>query len=143
ANPGLTGDSGEVTVLLGNGNGTFQAPRYIPVPGAPDALVDGDFNGDGRLDLAVAAQGTNQVTVLLGNGDGTFKSSGSFAAGPDPISLVAGDFTGDGRLDLAIADYTGNEVRVLKNQPEAGSSSSSQVDFVPIGHPYVLPHPAL
>ena len=70
----------------------------------PDALVAGDFNGDGRTDLAVANDGSNDVSVLLGNGDGTFQPQVTYAVGTGPAALVAGDFTGDGRTDLAVAN---------------------------------------
>ena len=71
---------------------------------APDALVAGDFTGDGRTDLAVANSGSNDVSVLLGNGDGTFRDQATYPVGTDPVALVAGDFTGDGRTDLAVAN---------------------------------------
>ena len=77
----------------------------------PHALVAGDFNGDGRTDLAVANSGSNDVSVLLGNGDGTFQNQVTYAVGSYPDALVAGDFNGDGRTDLAVANY-GSERRV-------------------------------
>ena len=95
-----------VSVLLGNGDGTFQ-PLSQPsnaVGSHPDAIVAGDFNGDGHLDLAVANCGDNTVSVLLGNGDGTFQPQVTYAVGSDPDAIVAGDFNGDGRLDLAVAN---------------------------------------
>jgi hypothetical protein len=61
----------------------------------------GDFNGDGKLDLAVADYGSSSVSVLLGNGDGSFQAQRTFAAGNYPHSLAVGDFNGDGHLDLA------------------------------------------
>src|SRR5439155_5003774 len=78
-----------LSVLLGNGDGTFQAPRNFPVGTGPVSVTVGDFNGDGRLDLVVAnwctvASGCNTgdtVSVLLGNGDGTFQAAQNFLAG--------------------------------------------------------------
>ena len=70
----------------------------------PAALVAGDFNGDGRTDLAVANSGSNDVSVLLGNGDGTFQPQVTYAVGSEPVAIVAGDFNGDGRTDLAVAN---------------------------------------
>jgi hypothetical protein len=67
-------------------------------------LAVGDFNGDGRLDIA-AADASGFVTVQLGNGDGTFQFAGQFATGADPVALVVGDFNHDGILDLATANY--------------------------------------
>ncbi|MBV8269011.1 MAG: VCBS repeat-containing protein, partial [Planctomycetaceae bacterium] len=79
----------------------------------PSALVAGDFRGDGRTDLAVANQGSDDVSVLLGNGDGTFQKAVQYATGTGPDALVAGDFRGDGRTDLAVANQGSNDVSVL------------------------------
>jgi hypothetical protein len=70
--PNITGNT--VSILLGNGDGTFQAHVDYPTGQAPTSLAIGDFNGDGKLDIAVTNQGDNTVSILLGNGDGTFKS---------------------------------------------------------------------
>ena len=73
--------SNDVSVFLGNGDGTFQAPVTYAVGTEPSALVAGDFTGDGRTDLAVANYGSNDVSVLLGNGDGTFQDQVRYAVG--------------------------------------------------------------
>jgi hypothetical protein len=96
--------SNDISVLLGNGDGTFQPQQLYAAGNGPVALVAGDFNGDGRLDLAVAHFLDNMVSVLLGNGDGTFQPAVEYAAGNEPFALVAGDFNGDGKLDLAVLD---------------------------------------
>ena len=94
-----------MSVLLGNGDGTFQPQVTYAVGSDPDAIVAGDFNGDGRTDLAVANQATTTtVSVLLGNGDGTFQPQVTYAVGSYPVAIVAGDFNGDGRTDLAVAN---------------------------------------
>jgi hypothetical protein len=93
-----------ISVLLGQGDGTFQPQTTWPVGSGPASIVAGDFNGDGRLDLAVANSGDNTVSVLLGNGDGTFAPQVTYAVGSSPEFLLAGDFNGDGRLDLAVAN---------------------------------------
>ena len=69
-------------------------------------MVAGDFNNDGKLDLATANYGDGTVTLLLGNGDGTFtQASGSpYAVGKGPTAIAAADFNGDGKLDLAVAN---------------------------------------
>ena len=74
-------------------------------------MAVGDFNGDGKPDLAVANWGSNMVRVLLGKGDGTFQTAVNYAAGRQPVSVAVGDFNGDGKHDLAVAN--GNDVSVL------------------------------
>jgi hypothetical protein len=93
-----------VAVLLGNGNGTFQAPSFFNVGMGPAGLAVGDFNGDGKLDIATANMASNTVSILLGNGDGTFQTAKSALAGVNPSAIAVGDFNGDGNLDLAVTD---------------------------------------
>jgi hypothetical protein len=119
-----THNTGDVSVLLGHGDGTFKpGETYIlgveGYIGDYPGLVAGDFNGDGRTDLATANPGSNDVSVLLGNGDGTFQAEVRYAAESYPHSLVAGDFNGDGHLDLALAN--GNGVIDLAGYPGAVS----------------------
>jgi len=100
---------GEVAILLGDGDGTFQdAVVYAAGSsgGGPYFVTTGDFNGDGKLDVAVAVSGDNAVAVLLGNGDGTFQSSVEYPTMATPLDVVVGDFNGDGKLDLAISGYS-------------------------------------
>ena len=110
------GSSGTVTVLLGNGDGTFTAAAGSPITvgSRPVSVAVGDFNGDGKADLAVANYVDNTVTVLLGNGDGTFTAAGSpIVVGNGATSVAVGDFNGDGKADLAVANYVDNTVTVL------------------------------
>src|SRR5439155_22436125 len=113
--------SNNVAVLLGNGDGTFQAPRSFAVGSSPLSAAVADINGDGRLDLAVANYGNpsvgdlGNVVVLLGNGDGTFQPALPFTVGTNPESVVVGDFNRDGKLDLAVANFHSNSVSVLIN----------------------------
>jgi hypothetical protein len=105
------GRSGGVSVLLGNGNGTFQPARTFAAAGAPHSVAVGDFNGDGVLDLAVDNGVYDTVSILLGNGDGTFQPAVTYAAGTNPDSVAVGDFDGDGTPDLVVAnagDVNGN-----------------------------------
>ncbi|HYL72709.1 MAG TPA: FG-GAP-like repeat-containing protein [Bryobacteraceae bacterium] len=70
----------------------------------PRVVTVGDFNGDGRADLAAPSFGTNQVSVLLGKGDGTFQAAVAYATDLGPAQVVTGDFNADGRLDLAVCN---------------------------------------
>jgi len=73
----------------------------------------GDFNGDGKSDLAVANFGIgSNVSVLLGTGTGSFGTATNFSVGNSPISVTVGDFNGDGKSDLAVANYSSNNVSV-------------------------------
>jgi trimeric autotransporter adhesin len=93
-------DTGKLTVLLGKGDGTFTVGQSMPCFRA--SLAVADFNGDGKIDVALS--GVAQATILLGNGDGTFTA----APNPPPstsFQLVAADFNGDGKIDLALASY--------------------------------------
>jgi hypothetical protein len=69
----------EVSILLGKGDGTFQAGANYSVPSCPASVAAGDFNGDGKLDLAVANIDSNNVSVFLGNGNGTFQAAMNYA----------------------------------------------------------------
>jgi hypothetical protein len=105
--------SNQVSVLMGNGDGSFGPQMTYDVGAGPFAVVAADFTGNGRLDLAVANSGDNDVSVLLNKGDGTFESQATYTVGSQPQALVAGDFRGDGRIDLAIANSGENTVSVL------------------------------
>ena len=96
---------GHVSVLLGNGDGTFQPQSTYAAGSDPEALVAGDFNGDGRLDLALANYYPNDVSVLLGNGDGSFQSPVDCTPRPSDADRRVVDFNGDGRTDLVVADW--------------------------------------
>jgi hypothetical protein len=108
------GGGGCITVLLGQGDGSFQQAFHLDIHGIPSALVAGDFNGDGKLDLAVATvdvgdrPGGGCITELLGLGDGSFQQAFEIDVHGRPTALVSGDFNGDGQLDLAVATFAGD-----------------------------------
>jgi hypothetical protein len=109
--------TGEVSILLGNGDGTFTGPVGVSAGGLINQVAVGDLNGDGKPDLAVALRSGSGVAVLLGRGDGGFGGAQSFAAGKVPTSVAIDDLNGDGRPDLAVADGLGG-VSILSNQAE-------------------------
>src|SRR6266545_948201 len=129
ANSALFSDPPSLSILLGNGNGTFKNATNYSAGTSPRSVIAGDFNGDGKLDLAVASYGTfmtnstsvltnSAVVVLLGKGDGTFPNATNYAAGQGPVSVAAGDFNGDGRLDLAVANDRSANVSVLSGRSD-------------------------
>jgi hypothetical protein len=105
--------SGNVSVLLGLGDGTFLEPFSFPAAFSPIRVTTADFNNDGSPDLAVLSWLRNTASVLLGNGDGTFQNAVQFAAGLEPIAITAGDFDNDGRPDLAVANSLSQDVSLL------------------------------
>ncbi len=102
--PGIP--NGRFFIALNNGDGTFQTPySYDQLPRRPDAVVAGDFNHDGKLDLAFANQGAygfdDGMFVVLGNGNGTFQPTLEYHAGRGPSCIATADFDHDGNLDIA------------------------------------------
>jgi hypothetical protein len=113
-----------ISVMFGNGDGTFGQPVTSPRPqGGLGAAVVADFNGDGILDVAAVSSSTNTVKVFLGNGDGTFPAPLSFHVDSDPTGLAVGDFNRDGFPDLATANFhTSGDVSVLINAADWSSA---------------------
>ncbi|HEY3837082.1 MAG TPA: FG-GAP-like repeat-containing protein [Bryobacteraceae bacterium] len=110
-----------LSIRLGNGDGTFQAPVDYPAGsyGAPSIAV-GDFNGDGKADVAVAeivpdasTVNAGAIAIFLGNGDGTFQQGINYATGSVPLSVATGDFNADGIADLATANRNDGSISVL------------------------------
>ena len=123
----FSGNNGAMYILLGNGDGTFQPPVLLNAGSGPAAIpvdiVAGDFNADGKLDLAVVSSDFNlfslnsNVSVFVGNGDGTFQSPVFYGLFEIPTSLAAGDLKGNGRIDLAVSAFVVNPF-----EPQAASS---------------------
>jgi hypothetical protein len=119
ANADLIVAADSVTVLPGNGDGTFQTPITHTANGARhSAVVTADFNADGRLDAVVTDSDAATVSAMLGNGDGTLLFGGAFAVGASPSAVTVGDFNGDGRPDLAVANRESNNITVMLNDGE-------------------------
>ncbi len=97
----VNGTAGGVGFFAGNGTGGF-APRVgVAIGAGASALTIGDFNGDGKQDVAVtSAAGSTTVNVLLGNGDGTFQAGVNYNVGYSPLDIKQGDFNNDGKIDL-------------------------------------------
>jgi hypothetical protein len=106
----------QIGLMLGNGDGTFQAPVFIstliPSTGfgvSPNFLAAADLNGDGLPDLAVLNEGNSDLEVLLNNAaaPGSFQAPFAYAAGlpGDALGLTTADFTGDGSVDIVVINY--------------------------------------
>ncbi|WP_189091436.1 FG-GAP-like repeat-containing protein [Deinococcus ruber] len=93
-----------VSVLLGNGDGTFQPKRDVAVGLRPQGVTLEDVNADGHLDLLTANMDDSTVSVLLGNGDGTFQARQDLPTGSAPVGVVTADINGDGHQDVLTAD---------------------------------------
>jgi hypothetical protein len=113
----------------------FQTRSMTRIGSAPICIAVGDFNNDGKLDLAVANYlPINEIVILLGNGDGTFRVGASYSVGQQIFSGVAADFRHNGILDLAVADSLTNFVYVLLGNGDG--TFQNAVTYETEGYPY-------
>ena len=112
-------NSGEntVSILIGNGDGTFARAESIVSSDRAGTLAIADFDGDGKNDIAVTLGNSNLVSIYRGRGDGTFDPSpADFPAGTTPFFIAAADMDKDGKPDLAVTNYGSNRVTILLNR---------------------------
>jgi len=144
-----------VIIQLGNGDGTFQAPKVVTAAGFDvgfSTYAIGDFNNDGILDFAVEATGLGVVEMFLGDAQGNYTFKGTFSEGtgsnfPFVNSLLLADFNGDGVLDVATTDGFSESVSLLLGNGDgtlrsvqlfAGALNDSAVAFkVPGFQPWI------
>ena len=125
-----TGDDGNVSILFGNGDGTFQSANNVPGGKNPFAIATADFNRDNKADLVLID--ISGVGVLLGKGDGTFRPVTYLATASGPLSLAVADFDGDNTLDLVAS--TQSSLSVLLGNGDG--TFQAHVDY-PAGGPNV------
>jgi hypothetical protein len=131
---GYTPDQGYVSVLKNNGDGTFASAINYQT-GLAASLTAGDFNGDGKLDLAAAIDHSTLIAVLRNYGDGTFSPRVYYAAAAGPKGVAAADLDGDGRVDLAVAAGEGEAASILINQGccRGKTGDVNQIGIVDLG----------
>jgi hypothetical protein len=130
---------GAISLLLGNGDGTFQpATSYNSGSGQPNQVALADLNGDGKLDVVVSIWdgsedefGFSAVGVFLGNADGTFQPIVKYDSGADSDSITVADVNGDGKLDLLIGD--GTTVAVLLGNGDGTFQPRAEYPTIPPG----------
>ena len=123
ANSGTHVGLADAALLLGNGDGTFQAAQHF-VAGRPTSIAVADVNGDARLDVLMT-NSFNSVVVFLAKGNGTFRTAQRFATGSKASSLAVGDLNADGRLDVVTAHFESNDVAILLGNGD-GTSHAAQ-----------------
>jgi len=138
--------SNNISVLLGNRGGGFSPASGSPFPAGvpdaygylPDAVAVGDFNGDGKLDLAIANLANRMVWLLFGDGTGGFKPPPyPYYAGSGPDAMVAADFNGDGNTDLAVANGGDGTIQVLPGNGAGGFGLPNR-DMFGLGIPAIV-----
>jgi hypothetical protein len=122
-------NSNTLSVLLGNGAGSFGVKTDFATGVSPRSVAIGEVNGDNKPDLAIANGGDATVSVLPGNGDGTFGAKVDFCIGSGPASVAIADLDGNGQRDLVVANSGSNTVSVLLN------SRTTAVDPAPTTPP--------
>jgi Ca2+-binding RTX toxin-like protein len=139
--PNRTDDN--VSVLLGNGDGTFQSTNEFGAGYYPDAVTVGDFAGDGVLDLVTANSLGSAIGVLVGNGDGTFQPQLRQQVGCMPESVAVGDLNNDGMPDIVAANFADSTVSVLMDQGVvSGTLSFAPQAVYPVGPAGVTMQPS-
>jgi hypothetical protein len=140
ANRGVSGTAGNVSVLLGNGNGTLQPQQTLATGSYPFSVAVADLNGDGHPDIVVANAMDSDLGIFFGNGNGTFLPQQTVATGSDPVAVLAADLTGDGQTDLVVANanFLGDSGSVSVLLGNGNGTFQTQQTFAASGDPYAL-----
>jgi hypothetical protein len=122
-----------LNILMGNGDGTFQAPTSYPLgygAAAGQVLGSGDLNRDGKPDLVSVNWGWNTISVFVSNSTGTFAAPVNYAVGNGPLDCTINDFNRDGKPDVVVANAQGNSISVLIGN---GDGTLQSARTIPIG----------
>lgn len=106
--------SGATSILLGNGNGTFQSPSTFSTGQYPAGIIATDLNGDAKQDLVIAVANSNAMFVLLGNGNGTFQTAVTYSVEAGPQFFRLSDLNGDGKVDTVVVNSNANTLSILR-----------------------------
>ncbi len=124
-------DPSTVSILLGNGNGTFDPQQAVSVGATPHGLAALDVDGDADIDLVVATEGGNTMSMMLNNGSGVFGAATNFDSGGNgEYALAAGDMNGDAIMDLVVGTRNDSQIRVLTGN---GNATFTQTSNRPAG----------
>ena len=114
---------GSISVLPGNGDGTFGTEVQYETGARPIAVAAADLDGDGKIDLVTVNAAENDLSILKGNGDRTFQPAITIPVGTNPNSIAIADLNGDGKPDIAITNLVDNTISILINQSTPGTIS--------------------
>jgi uncharacterized protein (TIGR03437 family) len=121
---------GSVSVLMGNGNGTFQSFVTYPAGDPAQSIAIADFNGDGKPDIAYTNFLSYRVSILQNNGDGTFPAPAGFGADNGPLFVTTGDLNRDGKPDLVAVNGGMSDVSILLNNCSCSGGSCVTVTAI-------------
>lgn len=116
-----------LSLLFGNGDGTFKEHIQIPVAKEPRALALDDFNGDSLVDIAVACSGSDQIAIFFGLPNGSLGAGQRYAVHRTPVSIASGDLNGDQKPDLIIA-LRNDKLKIMFGQGDGTFREGAQYE---------------
>lgn len=117
--------SDNISVLFGNGDGSFGPPAYYSADRRPSFIISSDFNGDGAPDLAASNFSSHYISVFINGGNGIFEDAANYDLGTYTRSIAAADFDNDGDIDIAVANF---RLTILSNNGDGTFSISGTYD---------------